>query len=117
MSTMSVSQRWHPEQIRTSLRGVLAFPITPYSDDGEVDLDAVRANASFLTTSAIVAPSGTGEFFALTPDEAIAVVEATVEAAGDKPVVAAAGFGSRVGADLARRSEAAGAAAIMIVPP
>lgn len=114
------ARTWTPEQVRTSLRGALAFPITPFAEDGSVDLDAVRDNTAFLATSeisAIVAPSGTGEFFALTPDEAIAIVKATVEAAGEKPVIAAAGFGPRLGAHLAKESEAAGAAAIMIVPP
>ncbi len=109
-----------PEEMKTHLRGALAFPITPYAADGSVDLDAVRENTAFLASSeiaAIVAPSGTGEIFALTPDEAIAIVRATVQSAGNKPVIAAAGFGPRLGAELARASEAAGAAAIMIVPP
>lgn len=104
----------------TALRGALAFPITPYAADGSVDLDAVRRNASILTgdhVSAIVAPSGTGEFFGLTPEEATAIVAATVEAAAGKPVIAAAGVGPVVGARLAREAEAAGAAAVMIVPP
>lgn len=113
-------KQWTPDAIRPHLRGALAFPVTPFGEDGSVDLDAVRDNAAFLATSgisAIVAPSGTGEIFALTPDEANAVVAATVEAAGDKPVIAAAGFGPRIGAELAQSAEAAGAAAIMIVPP
>jgi 5-dehydro-4-deoxyglucarate dehydratase len=118
---MSQSTRsWTPEAVKASLRGALAFPITPFDAAGAVDLDAVRENAAFLATSgisAIVAPSGTGEIFALTPEEAIAIVRATVEAAGDKPVIAAAGFGPTLGAHLARESEAAGTAAIMIVPP
>jgi 5-dehydro-4-deoxyglucarate dehydratase len=111
---------WTTEELKASLRGALAFPITPFDESGAVDLDAVRENTSFLATSgisAIVAPSGTGEIFALTPEEAIAVVKATVEAAGSKPVIAAAGFGPTLGAHLAKESEAAGAAAVMIVPP
>jgi len=114
------SSAWTPDAIWPHLRGALAFPITPFSEDGSVDFKAVRDNAAILATSgisAIVAPSGTGEIFALTPDEANAIVAATVEAAGDKPVIAAAGFGPRLGAELARSAEAAGAAAIMIVPP
>lgn len=106
--------------LSTALRGALAFPITPYAADGSVDLDAVRANASILTgdhVSAIVAPSGTGEIFGLTPAEATAIVAATVEAANGKPVIAAAGFGPAIGAQLAREAEAAGATAVMIVPP
>lgn len=120
MTTQTARTHWTPEAIRPHLRGALAFPITPFSEDGSIDLDAVRDNAAFLASSgisAIVAPSGTGEIFALTPDEANAVVAATVEVAGDKPVIAAAGFGPRIGADLARSAGAAGAAAIMIVPP
>lgn len=106
--------------LRASLRGALAFPITPYAADGAVDLAAVRENAAILAESpvtAIVAPSGTGEFFALTPAEANEIVAATVEAAGDKPVIAAAGVGPRLGAELAQAAERAGAAALMIVPP
>ncbi|MGC4106306.1 MAG: dihydrodipicolinate synthase family protein [Thermomicrobiales bacterium] len=102
------------------LRGALAFPITPYAADGSVDLDAVRENAAFLATSriaAIVAPSGTGEIFALTPEEATAIVKATVEVAGDKPVIAAAGIGPTLGARMAKEAEDAGASAIMVVPP
>jgi 5-dehydro-4-deoxyglucarate dehydratase len=106
--------------LRKSLQGALAFPITPYASDGSVDLEAVKVNASFLATgdvSAIVAPSGTGEFFALTPDEITDIVAATVEVAGGKPVIAAAGFGPRLGADLAARAEQAGASAVMVMPP
>ena len=64
-----------PEQLKTRLRGALAFPITPYRADGAVDLDGVRRNASWLPgtgLAAIVAPSGTGELFGLSPDECCA---------------------------------------------
>lgn len=103
-----------------ALKSALAFPITPFGRHGEVDLDAVRVNASFLADSgigAIVAPSGTGEFFALTPDESTAIVEATVEVAGNTPVIAPAGIGPAIGAQLARDAESAGASAIMVVSP
>lgn len=106
--------------LQNALRSALAFPITPFTADDRVDLDAVRTNASFLATSrvgAIVAPSGTGEFFALTPEECTEIVAATVQVAGDKPVIAAAGFGPKLGARMAADAEAAGAAAIMVVGP
>lgn len=110
-----------PAALKPMLRGVLAFPITPYSPDGSVDVDAVRANAGWLVGSgmnAIVAPSGTGELYSLTPDESAAVVEATVEAAlGRVPVVAGVGIGPRVAAESARRAERAGADAILVLPP
>jgi len=110
-----------PVALKPLLRGVLAFPITPYAEDGSVDLEGVRANARWLSMSgmhALVAPSGTGELFSLTPNECAAVVAATVEAVdGRMPVIAGVGFGPRVGADLARQAERDGAAAILILPP
>ncbi len=111
----------HPDDVKPLLRGALAFPITPYMEDGSVDLDAVRDNADFLATSrvaAVVAPSGTGEFFSLTPDEINAVLQSTVEAVdGRKPVIAAAGFGPKVAAEQAAFAESVGATAVMVVPP
>lgn len=103
-----------------ALHSALAFPITPFAANGDVDLDAVRTNTSFLASSrigAIVAPSGTGEIFALAPEEARDVMAATVDAAGDKPVIAAAAFNPRIGARMAADAEEAGASAIMVVSP
>lgn len=110
-----------PATLGPRLRGVLAFPITPYGADGGVDLDAVRANATWLAASgvhALVAPSGTGELYSLTPEECSAVVEVTVEATdGRVPVIAGVGFGSQQGALLARRAERVGADGILVLPP
>jgi 5-dehydro-4-deoxyglucarate dehydratase len=110
-----------PEALKARLRGPLAFPITPYAADGSVDLAAVRRNAAWLPELGIVAlvsPSGTGEIFALSPDECAAVTAATVEAiAGRIPVIASVGFNARTGADLARRAERAGADGVLVMPP
>jgi 5-dehydro-4-deoxyglucarate dehydratase len=110
-----------PAALGPRLRGVLAFPITPYGADGGVDRGAVRANAGWLAASgvhALVAPSGTGELYSLTPEESTAVVEATVEATdGRIPVIAGVGFGSRQGALLARAAERAGADGVLVLPP
>ncbi len=121
MTAVAKRATMSPEELKGHLRGALAFPITPYAADGAVDLEGVRANARWLAGSgvcAIVAPSGTGELFALSPDECAAVTAATVEAtAGRVPVIASVGYGPAVGADLARRAEAAGADGILILPP
>ena len=109
-----------PADLVPSLRAALAFPITPFAADGSVDLEAVRANAAWLAESgvgAIVTPSGTGELFALTPDECAEITRATIEVSGAMPVIAGVGFGPRVAADLAARAEANGAAGIMVMPP
>ena len=76
-------------------KGPIAFPITPFDARGDVDYAAVRTNAQMLARSgiaSIVAPSGTGELFSLSPHEVQEITRVTVEAvAGKKPVVAAVG--------------------------
>jgi 5-dehydro-4-deoxyglucarate dehydratase len=110
-----------PEAFAKSLEGAIAFPVTPYASDGSVDLAAVRANASWLPDAgvcAIAAPSGTGELYALTPQECADVTQATVDAVeGRVPVMAGVGFNAAVGADLARQAERCGAGGILILPP
>jgi 5-dehydro-4-deoxyglucarate dehydratase len=110
-----------PAALGPLLRGVLAFPITPYRADGELDHEGIRTNARWLAATrmnALVAPSGTGELFSLSPDECARVVEATLDAVdGRTPVIAGVGFGPRVGRELASRAERAGASAILVLPP
>jgi len=107
--------------LKARLRGPIAFPITPYAADGSVDLRAVAGNAAWLPDHgicALVAPSGTGEIFGLSADECAAVTSATVDAvAGRIPVIASVGFNTRIGIDLVRRAEAAGADAVLVMPP
>jgi 5-dehydro-4-deoxyglucarate dehydratase len=107
--------------LKARLRGPIAFPITPYAADGSVDLAAVARNAAWLPEHgicALVAPSGTGEVFGLSADECASVTAATVKAvAGRIPVIASVGFNTRIGADLAQRAEAAGADAVLVMPP
>jgi 5-dehydro-4-deoxyglucarate dehydratase len=109
------------ETVKARLRGPIAFPITPYAADGSVDLGGVARNAVWLPEHgicALVAPSGTGEIFGLSADECAAITAATVKAvAGRVPVIASVGFNARIGADLAARAEAAGADAVLIMPP
>ena len=111
----------HPKELAARLHGAIAFPITPYAKDGSVDLDGVRANASWLADAgvcALSAPSGTGEIYALTPQECALVTGATVEAVGSRvPVIAGVGFNAAIGADLARQAERNGAGGLLILPP
>lgn len=56
--------------------------------------------------------------YSLSPEEHRQVVAVTVEmAAGRCPVVAGVGFNAVLGAALARQAAAAGAGAIMVLPP
>ena len=107
--------------LRDRIRGVLGFPVTPFTKDLSVDLDALAANVVEMAGypfCALVAARGIGEIYSLTPDEIVEVVRVTVtSAAGKMPVVAGVGFNASIGADLARRLEKAGADCLMVLPP
>jgi 4-hydroxy-tetrahydrodipicolinate synthase len=103
--------------------GVLPALITPFTEDGgAIDTDALAAIVDRLIAAGVagLVPSGsTGEFTTLTHDERLQVIEATCEAAaGRVPVVAGTGaLSTRETVELSVRAEAAGASAVMIVPP
>src|SRR5262245_18733708 len=103
--------------------GVLPALITPFSDDGAaIDAGALAANVDRLVGAGVggLVPGGiTGEFTTLAHAERRLLVEATVAAAaGRVPVVAGTGaLSTRETVELSRHAEAAGAAAVMIVPP
>src|SRR3954447_12408167 len=110
-----------PKQLRSRLRGVIAFPVTPFKADLSLNLDGLRKNLSALAAHplcAIIAAGGTGELYSLTPVEHQQVVRATVEVIGGKtPVLAAVGFNPAIAAELAKASAAAGASGILAFPP
>jgi 5-dehydro-4-deoxyglucarate dehydratase len=109
------------EELRSRLRGVIAFPITPFKPDLSVDILGLRRNLQQLMQhpiAAIVAAGGTGEIYSLTPSEHQEVVKATVEEVrGRIPVIAGTGFNQRMAVAFAQESERAGADAILALPP
>ena len=111
----------NPSELRSKLKGVIAFPVTPFRDDLSLDVEGLRENLEKLLAhpvSAVVAAGGTGELYSLTPDEYLAVVRATVEVVrGRVPVIAGVGFGARLAADLAVAAEKNGSDGILIFPP
>jgi len=110
-----------PQELRSKLEGVIAFPITPFKKDLSLDVDAIRTNAEEmlkLPLRALVAAGGTGEMYSITPEEHKQIVEATVEVAGGKvPVIAGVGFGGGLSVSLAKQAEEAGADGILCFPP
>ena len=98
----------------------LFFPVTPFAPSGEVDTDALD---TFVTArmspdvSAVFAGCGTGEFYALGAGEVAEVCRVAVAAAGGTPVVA--GIGGPLGhaRACAAGATAAGAAALLVMPP
>ncbi|GAA3839783.1 5-dehydro-4-deoxyglucarate dehydratase [Streptomyces coacervatus] len=101
-------------------RGVLSFPLTSFTDDGSLDLDAYRAylEGQLATGPGAVFPAcGTGEFSALDEDEYRQVVTVAVEVAdGRIPVVAGIGYGWAQALRFARIAEEAGADAALVLP-
>ena len=110
-----------PSELRSKLSGVIAFPVTPFTDDLLLDVDALRRNTAEMVQfplAAIVAAGGTGEMYSLSIEEHRQVVEAVVqEVDGKMPVIAGTGFGFQIAVELAKQSADAGADGILCFPP
>lgn len=110
-----------PESLRDALgAGLLSFPVTHATTDLAFAEDAYREHIAWQASfpvAGLFAAGGTGEFFALTPDEVARAVRAAIAAAPAKPVLAPAGYGTAQAVGMARDAEAAGAAGLLLLPP
>jgi 5-dehydro-4-deoxyglucarate dehydratase len=110
-----------PHELRGRLRGVIAFPVTPFKADLSLDVSGLRRNLDELLQhriAAVVAAGGTGELYSLTPTEQLEVVRATVDSVRARvPVIAGVGFNAAIATGMARQSAEAGADAILALPP
>ncbi|HEU0132087.1 MAG TPA: 4-hydroxy-tetrahydrodipicolinate synthase [Mycobacteriales bacterium] len=101
---------------------VLTAMVTPFRDDGSLDLDGAAALATHLVdlgNDGLVVNGTTGESPTTTDDEKERLVRAVVEAVGDRAHVVA-GVGTNDTAhttELARQAEKAGAHALLVVTP
>jgi len=101
--------------------GVLFFPVTPFAEDGSVDVALLKEHITSrlpFGPGGVFPACGTGEFHALSLEEIRTVVTAAVEAvAGAVPVVSGAGgpLGHAIAA--AKAAEEAGADALLVLPP
>lgn len=101
---------------------VLTAMVTPFHDDGGLDLDGAQVLARWLLehgNDGLVIAGTTGEAPTLTHDEQIDLVRAVVEAVG-KDATVVAGSGSNDTVSAVRNTEAitkAGAAAALVVAP
>ena len=100
--------------------GLLSFPVTDFSADGEFDAAGYAKRLQWLSSygaAGLFAAGGTGEFFSIGYDEYDAVIRTAVDnSAADVPVLAGVGYGTRMAVDLAKRAEKAGAAGILVLP-
>src|SRR5207302_1693619 len=109
------------DELRAKLRGVIAFPVTPFNADFSLDIPGLRRNLRALLQhplAAVVAAGGTGEMYSLTPAEHGEVVKATVEEVrGRIPVISGTGLNRQIAIDLARQAATTGSDAILALPP
>lgn len=105
-----------------NFRGVFTIPCTPFAESGELDEASLRREVRFCLdcgAHGLVAPVNASEFYTLTDEERLRVVRIVAEEnAGRVPFVAGCSAVSAPHAImLAREAEAAGAAAVMAMPP
>lgn len=101
---------------------VLTAMVTPFTDDGALDLDGAQALAAHLVdhgNDGLVISGTTGESPTTTDDEKDALLRAVVAAVGDRATIVA-GVGSADtahSAHLARAAQDAGAHGLLVVTP
>lgn len=99
---------------------MLSFPLTPFTQSGELDLTIFRRHLRRQLEAgpaAIFPCCGTGEFFSLSePEYAQLVTAAIEEASGTLPVIVGVGYGWAQAARFAAIAESAGADAALVLP-
>lgn len=106
------------DQALTGISGIL---VTPYDNDGEIAPARLRPVIDTALAAGLHMPvvnGNTGEFYALTTDEACTMVREVVAMVdGRAPVLAGVGRGVRDACRLAKVSAEAGATALMVHQP
>ncbi len=109
------------QDLKTALTGISGILVTPYDQDGDISPKRQKPIVDRAIAAGVhimVANGNTGEFYALTLDEAEAMVQASVEHVGGRvPLIAGIGRGIRDACRLASVSRRAGASALMIHQP
>lgn len=95
--------------------------VTPFKDDGSLDLDRATETAAWLLehgTDALVVTGSTGEAATLSDDEKVALWRACAEVAGDGKVIAGTGtYDTAHSAALTRQADEAGVDGMLVVTP
>jgi 4-hydroxy-tetrahydrodipicolinate synthase len=101
---------------------VLTATVTPFDADGNVDYDRYRELCRFLVdhgSDGVVVNGTTGEASTLSDEERVGLIEAALDAIGDRATVVA-GTGTNSTAHsihLTEQAQAAGAHAVLVVTP
>lgn len=109
-----------PDHLREIIRtGLLSFPVTPFDAEDRFNPKPFAAHLEWLSSypvAGLIVAGGTGELFSLTPGEVVEVVRSARQVAGDQPVIAGCGYGTRIACDMAQQIEAAGGDGILLLP-
>ncbi|HEX4723486.1 MAG TPA: 5-dehydro-4-deoxyglucarate dehydratase [Pseudonocardiaceae bacterium] len=105
----------------TELSGLLAFPLTPFTETLELDLDVLADQVEAhldAGAGALFVACGTGEFSSLAPHEVRAVLRRTRDVvAGRVPVLVGAGGGPELARAGVTMAEGEGADGVLLLPP
>ncbi|WP_255952644.1 dihydrodipicolinate synthase family protein [Streptomyces odontomachi] len=106
---------------RAALADVVAIPVTPFAEDGSLDLAAHRTLLHRLLDGGVttLTPNGnTGEFYALDPDERRTITELTVKEAGERAtILVGVGHDVATAVSAARHARDTGAHMVMVHQP
>lgn len=109
------------QEYTVALDGLLAFPLTPFTEDLEPNLDAFAENVeSHLAAGAgaLFIACGTGEFSALAPSELGALLARAREVVGGRvPVWVGAGGGAATARAGIASAQEGGADGVLLLPP
>ncbi len=104
-----------------ALDGVLFFPVTPFTESGDVDAERLAqhvANGVDAGPGGVFIACGTGEFHALDASELRTIVRTAVDVVGGRvPVYAGAGGSIAQATAFARAAADAGADGLLLLPP
>lgn len=107
--------------LRGVLSGISGILVTPYDENGDLAPTKLKPIIDRALTAGVHFPvvnGNTGEFYALTTDEAITMAKSVAEMLdGRAPMLAGIGRGVRDACALAKASAEAGAEALMIHQP
>lgn len=104
-----------------ALDGVLFFPVTPFTESGDVDTERLAqhvANGVDAGPGGVFIACGTGEFHALDTPELRTIVRTAVDVVGGRiPVYAGAGGSIAQATAFAEAAADAGADGLLLLPP
>ena len=102
-------------------KGILGFPVAPFTETGKLDEQALFENIRFLVEeglNAIYIACGSGEFQSLDRAEYEVMLDTAIEAvAGKVPIYTGVGGNLRTAVELAAVSAEKGAAGYLLLPP